>query len=130
MSIHINIWLYSNIWLYGKLNFYMTQMISGHGCFREYLYRFKIVGDPFCPYCSSEKEDDQHVLFSCSRFDDIRCKLQSSFWEFSTVANFTRNICSSLLIWLAVQTACKEIFFLRSVDFRRQTNEGRTLRVG
>ena len=40
----INIWLNSK---HGELGFYMTPMISGHGCFKEYLYRFKIVQDLF-----------------------------------------------------------------------------------
>ena len=30
------------------------QRISEHDCFKQYLYRFKIVGEPFCPYCSSK----------------------------------------------------------------------------
>ena len=47
---------------HGKLDVNMTQMISEHGCFKEYLYRFKIVGGPFCPSCTNEKETVQHVL--------------------------------------------------------------------
>ena len=89
---------------------------------KENLYRFKIVGDPFCPCCPIEKETAHHVPLSCPRFDDIRCKLQTSFGELPTVGNFIRTICSSLPNWLVMQTACKEmLLLLRSVDFHRQT---------
>ncbi|GBP14366.1 hypothetical protein EVAR_98823_1 [Eumeta japonica] len=34
----IDFWLNRN---HGEVNYYLTQMLSGHGCFRAYLHRFK-----------------------------------------------------------------------------------------
>ena len=31
----------------GEVNYYLTQFLTGHGCFRAYLHRFKIVESPF-----------------------------------------------------------------------------------
>lgn len=54
---------------YGDLNFYLTQMLSGYGCFRSYLHRFGHDSDPSCPSCSpSAEENDEHVFFVCHRF--------------------------------------------------------------
>ena len=67
-----------NIWLnrkHGELDFYITEMISAHGCFKEYLYRFKIVEDHFCPCCPSEKETEQHVLVRALTILDVHCLL-------------------------------------------------------
>ena len=71
-----------DLWLNRKhceLEFNITHIISGHACFKEYLHRFKIVGDPFCLCCPSGKETAKHVLLSCPRFDDIRYKLQTCY---------------------------------------------------
>ncbi|GBP94341.1 hypothetical protein EVAR_65487_1, partial [Eumeta japonica] len=44
----IDVWLNRS---HGEVNFYLTQMLSGHVCFREYLHRFKHDNSPECPSC-------------------------------------------------------------------------------
>ncbi|KAH8267065.1 hypothetical protein KR044_009177, partial [Drosophila immigrans] len=34
-----------------ELDYHLTQFLTGHGCFREYLERFKHVDTPYCIYC-------------------------------------------------------------------------------
>lgn len=50
----IDVWLSRN---HGEVNYYLTQMLSGHGCFREYLHRFKHDDSPECPSCPGVIED-------------------------------------------------------------------------
>ena len=40
---------------YCELNYYVTQFLTGHGCFRKYLNRFGT--SPICPNCVDEEED-------------------------------------------------------------------------
>nr|XP_036677994.1 uncharacterized protein LOC118879115 isoform X2 [Drosophila suzukii]XP_036677996.1 uncharacterized protein LOC118879116 isoform X2 [Drosophila suzukii]XP_036678156.1 uncharacterized protein LOC118879395 isoform X2 [Drosophila suzukii]XP_036678158.1 uncharacterized protein LOC118879396 isoform X2 [Drosophila suzukii] len=48
----------------GQVDFYRTQALSGHGCFRSFLKRFGHDTENGCPECGSAiVEDDQHVLF-------------------------------------------------------------------
>jgi len=35
---HVDVWLSRK---HGEVNYYLTQMLSGHGCFRAYLHRFR-----------------------------------------------------------------------------------------
>ncbi|KMQ83867.1 reverse transcriptase [Lasius niger] len=57
---------------HSAVNYYLTQMLSGHGCFRAYLYKFKYEDSPECLTCSGVKEDAEHAFFACPRFDTQR----------------------------------------------------------
>ncbi|XP_070852173.1 uncharacterized protein [Drosophila suzukii] len=49
---------------HGQVDFYLTQALSGHGCFRSFLKRFGHDTENGCPESGSGIiEDDQHVLF-------------------------------------------------------------------
>lgn len=53
---------------HGETNFYLTQFLTGHGCYRKYLHRFGHDSSPKCPSCVDEDEDAEHVMFQCPRF--------------------------------------------------------------
>lgn len=115
-------WTYSLIpdiipWIerkHGDLDFYVTQMLSGHGCFRSYLKRFGHDSSPFCPSCDGNVvEDAAHVFFSCPRFDTERTYLEevtdctirqdnivsvmlSSLGNWEYVCQFTRLVLTEL----------------------------------
>ena len=50
------------------LNYYVTQFLTGHGCFRKYLHRFGHDTSPTWPNCVDEEEDAEHILTCCPRF--------------------------------------------------------------
>ncbi|GBP70071.1 Retrovirus-related Pol polyprotein from type-1 retrotransposable element R1 [Eumeta japonica] len=70
----IDVWLNRS---HGEVNFYLTQMLSGHGCFREYLHRFKHDNSPECPSCPGVIENAKHVFFECPRFYPQRDQLEN-----------------------------------------------------
>lgn len=47
---------------YAENSFNATQMLTGHGCFKEYLKRFKIIDDDKCPSDKTSTQDSTHVL--------------------------------------------------------------------
>jgi len=53
---------------YGEITFYLTQLISGHGCFRSYLKRFGHEEEDDCPWCGSGRiEKAEHVKYARER---------------------------------------------------------------
>lgn len=53
-------------------------MLSGHGCYREYLYRFKHDDSPECPAGCGVVENAEHVFFECPRYGRERRKLEGA----------------------------------------------------
>ncbi|KAI5720733.1 hypothetical protein M8J77_011081 [Diaphorina citri] len=61
---------------HGELNYHMTQALSGHGCFGEYLHRFKKRSNPQCQSCGEPVDSVEHALFKCERFRKEREEIQ------------------------------------------------------
>lgn len=90
------------VWLdrrHGNLNYYLTQFLSGHGCFRSYLYRFGHDTSPYCPYCFETEEDAEHVFFICPRFENERANLQEVVASGISPGNIVEVMMSSLENW-------------------------------
>ncbi|GBP00109.1 hypothetical protein EVAR_74400_1 [Eumeta japonica] len=61
---------------HGKVNCYLIQMLSGHGCFRAYLHHFKHNDSSDCPSYLEVIKDAEHVLFVCLHFNLQRDELE------------------------------------------------------
>lgn len=64
-----------NRWLRAPviLTFHLTQVLTGHGCFKSYLFRMRRANNPYCVYCPDPQEDTvEHTVFECPRWDAIR----------------------------------------------------------
>ncbi|XP_057341662.1 uncharacterized protein LOC130678466 [Microplitis mediator] len=60
----------------GEVDYYLSQFLSGHGQFNEYLYRMRIRTDPYCQYCPQVVDSAEHTFFSCQRWSEIRLRFQ------------------------------------------------------
>uniref|UniRef100_A0A2S2QW03 Reverse transcriptase n=1 Tax=Sipha flava TaxID=143950 RepID=A0A2S2QW03_9HEMI len=50
---------------HGQVDFHLTQMLSGHGCFGSYLNRIGKEESLKCHHCPAEEDDAMHSLFEC-----------------------------------------------------------------
>jgi len=50
----------------------LTQVLSGHGCFRSYLKRSNRADDSYCVYCVDPNDTVEHTVFVCPRWLDDR----------------------------------------------------------
>ncbi|KAM8702448.1 hypothetical protein ACLKA7_001779 [Drosophila subpalustris] len=58
---------------HGQVDFYLAQVLTGHGCFKAYLFRFKHEQDPYCDHCGGDViEDAEHSIFHCPLFTQER----------------------------------------------------------
>lgn len=53
-------------------SFTVTQFLTNHGYHKEYLHRFKITSEPFCPCDNISIQSMQHLIKHCPRFADTR----------------------------------------------------------
>ena len=76
---------------HGELTYHLTQCLSGHGCFGEYLFRMRKVSSPNCQLCDECCTDSvDHTLGSCPYFKVERDTLNSILSRpFQTVAMCT-----------------------------------------
>lgn len=53
---------------FGTLNYHLTQFLTGHGCFGDYLMRFKRRDTSVCYDCMEPVDSAEHALFKCDRW--------------------------------------------------------------
>ncbi|XP_058456491.1 uncharacterized protein LOC131433900 [Malaya genurostris] len=80
-----------------EVNFQLTQFLSGHGCFRKYLFRFGHVPSPLRPEYVNVEETPAHVVFDCPRIAEIRRGIRGV-----TVANIVEEMFRNEDTWNVV----------------------------
>jgi hypothetical protein len=55
-----------------SLSFHLTQVLSGHGCFRSYLHKMNRAADSMCTYCGDPDDTVEHTMFHCSHWENHR----------------------------------------------------------
>ena len=113
-----------DVWLnreHGEVDFYLTQMLTGHGCFRSYLYKCGHDDMPDCPNCKDIPEDAEHVFFICPRFEESRQVLAKRTGTRPTPENIVTQMLGSNDNWTAVSSFAVEIM----TELRRLERERR-----
>ena len=90
-------------WYYrehGELTYELTQFITGHGAFRDYLKRIKKRSSGECNLCGSgEKDDAEHAIFHCSYFNSARERWKQETEERITEENILTDMIESEKTW-------------------------------
>ncbi|GBP43148.1 Putative 115 kDa protein in type-1 retrotransposable element R1DM [Eumeta japonica] len=113
----IDVWINRS---YGEVNYYLTHMLSGHGCFRAYLHRFKHNDSPEYRSCPGVIEDEEHAFFECPRFSQKREELKMVPNQNIQPETIVDAMLSSEASWNPISTFAAEVLIdLRSIERRR-----------
>ena len=98
-------------WLNGpclEADYYLTQALSGHGCFNAFLYKRKKSDTDLCPYCG-KLDDAEHTLFHCSRWGEIRVAYRDETHDPFNLENLSRDIVNEESTWRRAYTVIRKI---------------------
>lgn len=109
---------------HGEVNFHLTQFLSGHGCFRQYLHRFGHAESPLCPVCGDCEETSEHVVFTCPRFEAARSEMLAIVGADTSPVNVVQRMCSELAKWNAV---CGAVTLITSALQRKWRDDQRRM---
>ena len=79
----------------GEVNYYLTQLLSGHGYVRKYLFKMGKITLPNCIYVDASIDDAEHTFFHCGRWRLERMNLETKVGA-CTIDNF----CDVNLTWM------------------------------
>ena len=110
---------------HGEVEFYVTQLLTGHGNFRAYLHRFGLDTSPSCPSCATEDESAEHIFFLCPRFTVEREQLNCSLQTRATPENLVTLMVQHEENWKAVADfAARVMKVLHQEQTRRRNDVG------
>lgn len=84
---------------HGETNFYLTQFLTGHGCFRQYLHKYTHADHPYCLYCDGKYENAEHILMDCHRFEDERKHIERCIGSAVSPEGLLKAMLSKEDIW-------------------------------
>ena len=94
---------------HGQVNFYLTQLLTSHGCYRYiyihiqiYFYKYGHDVAEAYPECRNERETAEHVFFTCPRYVDQRNYLERTMGFQVTPDNIVNLMLISCDNWNAV----------------------------
>ncbi|XP_051864279.1 uncharacterized protein LOC127566367 [Drosophila albomicans] len=102
------------------------RVISGHGCFRSYLFQFGHNTAEECPACfPTAVEDAEHVIFQCGRYATLRQELADGIGERLTVSTLVPLMLVSATNWTLISqfVAAVMIEQRRAEKARQRTRE-------
>lgn len=85
---------------FGEVNYYLTQLLSGHGYFREYLYRMGKTESANCLY-DTDIDTAEHTFFECAKWQNEREIVQHQMGRI-TPDNITELMRASEENWISV----------------------------
>ncbi|CAI6370941.1 unnamed protein product [Macrosiphum euphorbiae] len=97
----INSWRGRN---HGSADFHMTQLLSNHGCFGEYLHRIGKLDAATCVDCQKPVDNAEHVFFVCGRWWKQWRELEVELEEDLSPDNIVRNMLKKRSNWDAVSS--------------------------
>jgi Reverse transcriptase (RNA-dependent DNA polymerase) len=104
---------------HGDVSFYLTQVLTGHGCFQEYLYRFSLALSPTCILCDTGEPDDaQHTLERCSFFQEQRKSLENGLRKPFAAEGIVATMLESIENWEAIKDYVENVMREKAEVFR------------
>ena len=94
---------------HGQVNFYLTQLSTGYGCYTAYLYKYGHDVVEACPECRNERERAEHVFFTCPRYVNQRNCLERTMGFQVTPDDIVNLMLISCDNWNAVCVYAKRV---------------------
>lgn len=91
------------------LGFHLTQLVTGHGCFSDYLYRISREDHDMCYHCGTGTDSAQHTLMECASWIGERAELCLTVGPDLSLSSLIRKMLSSDLCWRAAVRFANEV---------------------
>lgn len=108
--------------LHGQMDYFLAQLLTGHGCTMAYLCRIGKATEEGCRWCKSKCDDMGHTTFECPMWNAERESLWGELGEVATPDTLVPTMLSAPDKWEAVARFAEAV--LRRKE-EKLTEEGR-----
>ncbi|CAI6367653.1 unnamed protein product [Macrosiphum euphorbiae] len=104
---------------HGEVSFHLSQVLTGHGCFGEYLHRFGKTDSDSCALCGTAPDDTEHAVFNCDAFHNWRTETCVYLGvDQLSPDNLVNNMLRSSADWQRVSSLIERIMRTREQEER------------
>lgn len=105
---------------HGDIDHFITQALTGHGCFNVYLCKIKKLDSPQCSFCGAELNDAKHTLFECDAFEYWRRQLNGKIGQELNSGNIVDEILEGKWKWQLISTYISRVMMTKCDEERRR----------
>jgi hypothetical protein len=110
---------------HGELDFHLTQILSGHGCFGVYLHKIGKEESGKCHHCQAIADSAEHTLMECQAWEEDRGRLRYAIGEDIAMENLVPAMLRSPDVWQAVRDFARAVMVAKEEAERRRERAGR-----
>lgn len=103
----------------GNVTFHITQCLTGHGWFMDYLNRLGVTEQQDCMYCPNV-DTVEDTLFQCGEWREIRLELEERIEIRLSRENILDVMTSNIEQWQQIGNMMNKILGQKERDFRRR----------
>ncbi|XP_011858254.1 PREDICTED: uncharacterized protein LOC105555824 [Vollenhovia emeryi] len=118
--LHLDEWV-ERSWT--RASYRTTQVLTGHGCFGEYLQRMQREPDPRCHHCDEERDTAQHTLDSCPAWDEERRVLINVIGGDLSLPAVVKAVTEREEAWEAFALYCERVMQQKEQAERKRRGE-------
>ncbi|CAK9834318.1 Putative 115 kDa protein in type-1 retrotransposable element R1DM [Anthophora retusa] len=100
------------------LTYRVTQVLTGHGCFGEFLCRIGKEAAPLCHHCGEREDTAQHTLEACPAWAAERRVLVSAVGEDLSCPALLKQMLDGRDKWDAVASFCEQVMLQKEAAER------------
>lgn len=113
---------------HGTVTFYVTQIITGHGCFKEFLYKIKKTDSKICELCRTDQDNAQHVLETCNKWCEERLALTNKIGSSLNLQAVIKKMLENKENWTNFTKFCTTVIRKKEVIEREEERKRRNNR--
>lgn len=113
---------------WGHVTYRLTQVLTGHGCFGEYLNRIGREISAQCHHCGGARDTAQHTLQECPNWETERCTLTGLIGQDLSLPAVVASMLEGDDKWKAVITFCEAVMAQKESSERERERADPTRR--
>nr|XP_012235909.1 PREDICTED: uncharacterized protein LOC105680054 [Linepithema humile] len=105
---------------HGWVTYHMTQFLTNHGCFNEFLHKIRKADSAICYHCLDAVDTAQHTLQFCSAWSADRTELTRVIGDQLDLPSVIESILDSIDKWRAFSVFCTKVLTCKEAAERQR----------
>jgi len=121
-NLEVQIWYNRE---HGVITYYITQILTGHGCFNDFLFKIGKTDSPGCDHCEKDHDTAQHTLESCKAWVEERKRLTNTIGPQLGIDRVVSAMLSDRENWAETSWFCTTVIGKKeeAERLKKQTNQ-------
>lgn len=107
---------------HGTIDYWLTQALTGHGCYGAYLHKYGKLQTAECWFCNHPTDDALRTFFACDAWATRRSKVEADIGDTLAPDTMIETMLRNDHTWSAINSFIHEVMKKKTDEERRRQN--------